>query len=43
MKKENIDINSLAHPKWHCKQHIVFAPKYGRRCFGKNSKKYEKY
>ena len=27
MKKENIDVNSLAHTKWNCKYHIVFAPK----------------
>ena len=28
--KEN-DINSLAHTKWNCKYHIVFAPKYRRQ------------
>ena len=28
MKKEHIDTNSLAHTKWNCKYHIVFAPKY---------------
>ncbi|MBM6836635.1 IS200/IS605 family transposase, partial [Desulfovibrio piger] len=22
------DIKSLAHTKWNCKYHIVFAPKY---------------
>ena len=22
-----MDINSLAHTKWNCKYHIVFAPK----------------
>ena len=27
------DINSLAHTKWNCKYHIVFAPKYRRRIF----------
>ena len=40
------DINSLAHTKWNCKYHIVFAPKYRRKVFyqekreavGKNSK-----
>ena len=31
--KENIDINSLAHTKWDCKYHIVFAPKYRRKVF----------
>ena len=25
------DTNSLAHTKWKCKYHIVFAPKYRRR------------
>ena len=24
-------INSLAHTKWNCKYHIVFAPKFRRR------------
>ena len=33
MKKENIDTNSLAHTKWDCKYHIVFAPKYRRKVF----------
>ena len=28
MKKVTIDNNSLAHTKWDCKYHIVFAPKY---------------
>lgn len=28
MKRD--DINSLAHSKWDCKYHIVFAPKYRR-------------
>ena len=27
------DINSLAHTKWNCKYHIVFAPKYRRNVF----------
>ena len=27
------DINSLAHSKWNCKYHIVFAPKYRRQVF----------
>ncbi len=26
-----MDINSLAHTKWECKYHIVFAPKYRRQ------------
>ena len=25
-----MDVNSLAHTKWECKYHIVFAPKYRR-------------
>ena len=33
MKKENVDTNSLAHTKWNCKYHIVFAPKYRRKVF----------
>ncbi len=37
MKKDNIqiDTNSLAHTKWECKYHIVFAPKYRRKAFMK--------
>ena len=27
------DVNSLAHTKWNCKYHIVFAPKYRREVF----------
>ncbi len=26
-----MDVNSLAHTKWNCKYHIVFAPKYRRK------------
>ena len=33
MKKENIDVNNLAHTKWNCRYHIVFAPKYRRKIF----------
>ena len=29
----NNDNNSLAHTKWNCKYHIVFAPKYRRKVF----------
>ena len=32
------DINSLAHTRWNCKYHIVFAPKYRRRYFYKDKK-----
>ena len=27
------DIDSLAHTKWNCKYHVVFAPKYRRKVF----------
>lgn len=27
------DIHSLAHSKWNCKYHVVFAPKYRRKAF----------
>ena len=27
------DLKSLAHTKWNCKYHVVFAPKYRRRVF----------
>ena len=27
------DAKSLAHTKWNCKYHIVFAPKYRRQVF----------
>ena len=33
MKNVPIDNNSLAHTKWNCKYHIVFAPKYRRKVF----------
>ena len=26
-----LDISSLAHTKWECKYHVVFAPKYRRQ------------
>ena len=35
------DVKSLAHTKWYCKYHIVFAPKYRRHVFyGENKKNY---
>ncbi len=35
------DTNGLAHTKWNCKYHIVFAPKYRRQViYGKNQKRY---
>ena len=27
------DVRSLAHTKWNCKYHVVFAPKYRRKVF----------
>ena len=27
------DIHSLSHTRWHCKYHVVFAPKYRRKVF----------
>lgn len=37
-----MDVNSLAHTKWNCKYHIVFAPKFRRKIiYGKQ--RYSKY
>ena len=33
MSKRNDTTNSLAHTKWNCKYHIVFAPNYRRKVF----------
>ena len=33
MREQNNAVNSLAHSKWNCKYHIVFAPKYRRKVF----------
>ena len=33
MSEQNNAINSLAHTKWNCKYHVVFAPKYRRKVF----------
>ena len=33
MPEQNNITNSLAHTKWNCKYHIVFAPKYRRKVF----------
>ena len=33
MSGQNNAIHSLAHTKWNCKYHIVFAPKYRRKVF----------
>ena len=32
-EQQNNITNSLAHTKWNCKYHIVFAPKYRRKIF----------
>ena len=31
MNEQNTDVKSLAHTKWNCKYHVVFAPKYRRK------------
>ena len=33
MQEQNNIVNSLAHTKWNCKYHVVFAPKYRRKVF----------
>ena len=33
MKEQINATNSLAHTKWNCKYHVVFAPKYRRKIF----------
>ena len=33
MSEQNTDIKSLAHTKWNCKYHVVFAPKFRRKVF----------
>ena len=33
MQEQNNASNSLAHTKWNCKYHVVFAPKYRRKVF----------
>ncbi len=33
MPQQNNANNSLAHTKWNCKYHVVFAPKYRRKVF----------
>ena len=33
MPEQNTDVKSLAHTKWNCKYHVVFAPKYRRKVF----------
>ena len=33
MKESNNVTKSIAHTKWNCKYHIVFAPKYRRKVF----------
>ena len=33
MHEQDNDTNSLAHTKWNCKYHVVFAPKYRRKVF----------
>lgn len=38
--KQQYDTHSLAHTKWNCKYHVVFAPKYRRKVFY-GQKRYE--
>ena len=33
MNQQNNITYSLAHTKWNCKYHVVFAPKYRRKVF----------
>ena len=33
MSKQDSATNTLAHTKWNCRYHIVFAPKYRRQVF----------
>ena len=33
MKESSNTTNSLAHTRWNCKYHIMFAPKYRRKVF----------
>ena len=33
MSEQNTDAKNLAHTKWNCKYHVVFAPKYRRKVF----------
>ena len=33
MSEQNNAVHSLAHTKWNCKYHVVFAPKYRRKVF----------
>ena len=33
MQEQNNPMKSLAHTKWNCKYHIIFAPKYRRKVF----------
>ena len=39
MQQHNNDSNTLAHTKWNCKYHIVFAPKYRRKVFYEEKRK----
>ena len=39
MREQNNASNSLAHTRWNCKYHIVFAPKYRRKVFFEEKRK----
>ena len=30
MSEQNTDVKSLAHTKWNCKYHVVFAPEISK-------------
>ena len=38
-----LDVSSLAHTKWKCKYHIVFAPKYRRQIITERSNRIGQY
>ena len=38
MSKQDSATNTLAHTKWNCRYHIVFAPKYRRQVFYKEKR-----
>ena len=43
MPEQTNTANSLAHTKWNCKYHIVFAPKYRVDTVGKNTAAIKEY
>ena len=43
MSEHDKTTNSLAHTKWNCKYHIVFAPKYRRKVFYEKKRNDSRY